>query len=183
MAASSSPAATLAALDVMKRGGNAVDAAVTASAVLCVTEPHMTGVGGDCFAIIATPQGKRHGLNGAGRSAKAATAEWLRQSGLQSIADDSPHSVTVPGAIDAWDMLLKDHGRFSLAEALAPAIALADAGLPTQPRVAKDWQDCVADLHKNAGATMHYLHKGAAPGAGQHLAPHCQGWPRCFLLR
>ena len=166
MAATSSPAATLAALDVMKRGGNAVDAAVTASAVLCVTEPHMTGIGGDCFAILATPQGRRHGLNGAGRSAAAATADWLRQSALTSIAPDSPHSVTVPGAIDAWDLLLKDHGTLSLADALAPAIELAEAGVPTQPRVASDWQDCVAGLKKNTGAALHYLYKGAAPAVG-----------------
>lgn len=167
MAATSSPAATLAALDVLKQGGNAVDAAVAASAVLCITEPHMTGVGGDCFAIIAWPDGKRVGLNGAGRSAKAATAHWLKQSGLRAIEPRSIHAVTVPGAIDAWDTLLKAHGSISLAEALQPAIALADDGVPTQPRVARDWAEKVEVLSRDRGATAHYLLQGRAPLAGE----------------
>jgi gamma-glutamyltranspeptidase / glutathione hydrolase len=143
MAATSSPAATLAALDILKKGGNAVDAAVTASAVLCMTEPHMTGIGGDCFAILAWPDGRRAGLNGAGHSAKAATADWLRHSGLRTIDPHSIHAVTVPGAIDAWSTLLKAHGTMSLGEALQPAIALAEEGVPTQPRVARDWPGLV----------------------------------------
>jgi gamma-glutamyltranspeptidase/glutathione hydrolase len=167
MAATSSPAATLEALDVMKKGGNAVDAAVTASAVLCITEPHMTGIGGDCFAIIAWPGGKRLGLNGAGRSARAATAEWLRKSDLRTIDSRSVHAVTVPGAIDAWDMLLKAHGSISLAEALQPAIALAEQGVPTQPRVARDWATQVEMLTRDPGAGLHYLLNGRAPLAGE----------------
>ncbi len=167
MAATSSPAATLAALDVMKKGGNAVDAAVTASAVLCITEPHMTGIGGDCFAIIAWPDGKRVGLNGAGRSARSATAQWLKQSGLRTIDPHSIHAVTVPGAIDAWDTLLKAHGSISLAEALQPAIALAEQGVPTGPRVARDWPELVATLGRDPGAATHYLLQGRAPLAGE----------------
>ncbi len=167
MAATSSPAATLAALDVMKKGGNAVDAAVTASAVLCITEPHMTGIGGDCFAIIAWPDGKRVGLNGAGRSARAATAQWLKQSGLRTIDPHSIHAVTVPGAIDAWDTLLKAHGSISLADALQPAIALAEQGVPTSPRVARDWPELVDVLARDPGAATHYLLHGRAPLAGE----------------
>src|SRR4051812_10079878 len=82
MAATSSPLATLAALDALRAGGNAVDAAVTASAVLCVTEPHMTGIGGDCFVIVGKPDGTVTGLNGSGRAARDADADWLRSSGL-----------------------------------------------------------------------------------------------------
>lgn len=167
MAATSSPAATLAALDVMKKGGNAVDAAVTASAVLCITEPHMTGIGGDCFAIIAWPDGKRAGLNGAGRGARAATSQWLNQSGLQRIDPYSIHAVTVPGAIDAWDMLLKAHGSMSLAEALQPAIVAAEQGVPTQPRVARDWPELVDVLARDPGASLHYFLRGRAPLAGE----------------
>jgi gamma-glutamyltranspeptidase/glutathione hydrolase len=166
MAATSSPAATLAALDVLKQGGNAVDAAVTASAVLCITEPHMTGVGGDCFAIIAWPDGRRVGLNGAGRSARTATSQWLKESGLRAIDPHSIHAVTVPGAIDAWDTLLKAHGSISLAEALRPAIVLAEQGVPTQPRVARDWPELVDVLARDPGASMHYLLHGRAPLAG-----------------
>ena len=79
MAATSSPLATLAAVDVLRAGGNAVDAAVTASAVLCMSEPHMTGIGGDCFVLVGFPDGKVVGLNGSGRAAMAADADWLEQ--------------------------------------------------------------------------------------------------------
>src|SRR3954471_13008895 len=102
MAATSSPLATLAALDVLRAGGNAVDAAITASAVLCVTEPHMTGIGGDCFALIGRPDGSVTGLKGSGRAALGANADWLRGAGLTAIAPDSVHAITVPGAVDAW---------------------------------------------------------------------------------
>src|SRR5688572_15699445 len=122
MAATSSPLATLAALDVLKTGGNAVDAAVTAAAVLCITEPHMTGIGGDCFALIGKSDGSVLGLNGSGRAASKADADWLKSSGLTEIATHSVHAVTVPGAIDAWNSLLRAHGTIDLKEALAPAI-------------------------------------------------------------
>ena len=101
MAATSSPLATLAAVDVLRAGGNAVDAAITASAILCLTEPHMTGIGGDCFALIGKPNGTVLGLNGSGRSSAKADADWLKASGLTEIAPQSVHAVTVPGAIDA----------------------------------------------------------------------------------
>lgn len=167
MAATSSPAATLTALEVMRKGGNAIDAAVAASAVLCITEPHMTGIGGDCFAIIAWPDGRRLGLNGAGRSATAATAQWLSRSGFGAIDPHSIHAVTVPGAIDAWDMLLRDHGTISLGEALQAAIALAEDGVPTGPRVARDWPALVEVLARDPGASVHYLLDGRAPPAGE----------------
>lgn len=102
MAATSSPLATLAAIDVLRQGGNAVDAAVTASAILCLTEPHMTGIGGDCFVLIGRPNGTVLGLNGSGRSSARADAAWLKAAGLTEIAPQSVHAVTVPGAIDAW---------------------------------------------------------------------------------
>lgn len=85
MAATSAPLATLAAIDCLRTGGNAVDAAVTASAVLCVVEPAMTGIGGDCFALIGTPDGKVHGLNASGRAALAADAAWLKTAGLPAL--------------------------------------------------------------------------------------------------
>lgn len=166
MAATSSPQATLAAIDVLRAGGNAVDAAITASAVLCVTEPHMTGIGGDCFAIIATPEGKILGLNGAGRSAFAATPDWLSQSGLSRIEPHSVHAVTVPGAIDAWDELLRSHGTWSLAKCLEPAIALAESGVATMPRVARDWPEHEALLKADPGGRQHYLLDGRVPRMG-----------------
>lgn len=167
MCASSTPASTLAALDVLRRGGNAIDAAVTASAVLLVSEPHMTGIGGDCFALIGREDGSVTGLNASGRAASAADEEWLSSSGLTMIAGDSVHSVTVPGALDGWDRLLRDHGTISLGDALQPAIELADHGAVITPRLAHDWAGQVDKLSANDGAAMHYLRQGRAPRPGE----------------
>lgn len=167
MAATSSPAATQAALEVMRHGGNAVDAAVTASAILCVTEPAMTGIGGDCFAMISKPGMPPVGLNGAGTSAAAATPDWLVAQGIANIDPHSVHAVTVPGAIDAWDRLLKSHGTFTLAEALSPAIELAERGHSTQPRVAVDWPESLEALRQDAGALKHVLRQGQVPVVGE----------------
>lgn len=167
MCASSTPASTLAAVDMLRRGGNSVDAAVTASAVLLVSEPHMTGIGGDCFALIGKADGSVTGLNAHGRSAKAAGEDWLRSSGLTEIAGDSVHSITVPGAIDGWDRLLRDHGTVSLGDALAPAIEIAEQGQVTTPRLAADWQQKVDKLSADEGAGKHYLKNGRAPRLGE----------------
>jgi len=166
MAATSSPLATLAALDVLKAGGNAVDAAVTASAVLCVSEPHMTGIGGDCFALIGKPDGTVVGLNGSGRASLRADEDWLTKSGLTEIAENSVHSITVPGAVDAWAKLLDEHGTTDLKAALSPAIRLAEAGVPVTPRVAWDWAEMVPALLADEGGRTHYLKDGGAPKAG-----------------
>ena len=166
MAATSSPQATLEALHVLHQGGNAVDAAVTASAVLCVAEPHMTGIGGDCFALIGHPDGRVDGLNGSGRSSSRADADWLAKSGLSEIAHGSVHAVTVPGAIDAWAKLLAKHGTIDLAQALEPAIRLAEEGCPVGPRVAWDWAGLTDKLARDEGARRHYLPGGRAPQAG-----------------
>ena len=167
MAATSSPLATLAAIDVLRAGGNAVDAAITASAVLCITEPHMTGIGGDCFALIGKPNGAVIGLNGSGRSSSKANEDWLKASGLNGIAPNSVHAVTVPGAIDAWDQLLKEEGSMTLGEALKPAIKLAEKGVPTQPRVARDWREHEVLLAADEGGSKHYLKSGRAPREGE----------------
>ena len=170
MAATSAPLATLAAIDVLRAGGNAVDAAVTASAVLCVVEPAMTGIGGDCFALVGTPDGKVTGLNASGRAAMAADAEWLKASGLQHIAARSIHAITVPGAIDGWDQLLKSHGTMTLDDALQPAIRLAEAGVPVTPRVAFDWPDEAPELAADDGGRRHYLKDGRVPRQGDTMA-------------
>jgi gamma-glutamyltranspeptidase/glutathione hydrolase len=170
MAATSAPLATLAAIDTLRAGGNAVDAAVVASAVLCVVEPAMTGLGGDCFALVGTPDGKVTGLNASGRAARAADAEWLKSSGLNSIPLRSIHAVTVPGAVDGWDRLLKRFGTMDLAEALKPAIRLAEEGVPVTPRVAYDWPEDVPDLEADEGGRKHYLKDGRAPRVGERMA-------------
>ena len=167
MAACSSPQATLAALDVLRAGGNAVDAAVTASAVLCICEPQMTGIGGDCFALIGDADGNIRGLNASGRCSADADGDWLKASGLSGIARDSVHAITVPGAIDGWDRLLKELGTISLAEALQPAINLASNGVPVGPRTAFDWTQNVDALAADDGGKLHYLKDGRAPVAGE----------------
>lgn len=170
MAATSAPLATLAAIDVLRAGGNAVDAAVTASAVLCVVEPAMTGIGGDCFALIGMPNGKVHGLNGSGRAALRADADWLKSSGLTEIEPFSVHSVTVPGAIDAWDTLLKTHGTMTLGDCLMPAIRMAEEGVPVTPRVAFDWPEDTPNLAANEGGRVHCLKDGRTPLVGETMA-------------
>src|ERR1044071_6071895 len=166
MAATSHPLATLAAIDVMRLGGNAVDAAVTAVAVLCVIEPHMTGIGGDCFALIAENGKPVWGYNGCARSGAKASTEALLAKGMNAIEPTSPHSVNVPGAIEAWGAILKTHGTYGFDRVLAPAIRCAEHGFPVAPRVASDWQGLVGKLGNSPGATKHYLPNGRAPAEG-----------------
>ncbi|MDK4732314.1 gamma-glutamyltransferase [Rhizobium sp. CNPSo 3490] len=139
MAATSHPMATLTAIDILKAGGKAIDAAVGACAVQCVVEAGSTGIGGDCFALLAS-NGNDDVIayNGSGRTPAAAHFEWYRDNGITSIERSSPHAVTVPGAVDAWARLVADHGRMPLSEILAPAIALARDGYGITPRVAAD---------------------------------------------
>ncbi len=166
-AATSSPAATMAALDMLRAGGSAADAAVAASAVLCITEPPMTGIGGDCFALIGQADGSVTGLNASGRASRHATAEWLKSSGLTEIATDNIHAVTVPGAVDGWAALLHKHGKLTLGEVLQPAIRLAREGCPTGPRTARDWAGLADFIAQDEGGRLHYLPGGKAPAPGQ----------------
>jgi gamma-glutamyltranspeptidase/glutathione hydrolase len=166
MAATSHPLATLAAIDAMRAGGNAVDAAITAVAALCVIEPHMTGIGGDCFCLIAEPGKPVWGYNGCGRSGARASSETLLGRGMRVIEPTSPHAVNVPGAVEAWDAILKAHGTFSLERALGPAIRYAAQGFPVAARIASDWQDLVGKLSIHPGARRHYLFEAAAPAEG-----------------
>ena len=150
MAATSHPLATLAAIDTLRAGGNAVDAAVAAVATLCVVEPHMTGIGGDCFCLVSRPDKPVWGYNGCGRAGAKASAEALRAQGLTEIGN-SIHAVTVPGAVEAWEQILKAHGRFGLDRALAPAIKYAEGGFPVAARVAWDWGHDAGYLSARAG--------------------------------
>ncbi len=166
MAATSHPLASQAAIDTLKAGGTAADAAVAAAATLAVVEPHMTGIGGDCFCLVAKPGEPVWGYNGSGRAAAAADADALRAQGIHAIDLCSPHSVTVPGAVEAWSAVLASHGRFGLDRALAPAIRYAEGGFPVAPRVAYDWTFSEQKLRGDPGASRHYLVGGKAPAAG-----------------
>jgi gamma-glutamyltranspeptidase / glutathione hydrolase len=166
MAATSHPLASQVAIDALKAGGTAADAAVAAAATLAVVEPHMTGIGGDCFCLVAKPGRRVWGYNGSGRAAAAARADVLWDQGLRAIDPRSPHAVTVPGAVEAWSAMLRSHGRFGLDRALGPAIRYAEYGFPVAPRVAYDWSFAEQMLRADPGSSRHFLVAGRAPAAG-----------------
>jgi gamma-glutamyltranspeptidase/glutathione hydrolase len=166
MVATSHPLASLAGVEILRAGGTAADAAVAVIAMAGVLEPQMTGIGGDCFCLVAKPGQPVWGYNGSGRAGAAMRGETLIARGLKEIAPTSVHSVTVPGAVEAWDTILKTHGRFGLDRVLLPAITAAEAGVPVSPRVAFDWARSKERLTNSPGAAMHFLPKGTAPMAG-----------------
>jgi len=166
MAATSHPLSTLAAVEVLKTGGNAMDAAIAAVAVQCVVEPAMTGIGGDCFVLYSEKGGVPIALNGSGRAPDGANAEWFADQGLSEIAVTSPHSVTVPGAVDAWCTLNAEHGTKGLDELFAPAIRFAEDGYRVTPRVAFDWARNIAKLCHDPEAKAAFLPGGKAPQVG-----------------
>ncbi|MFQ5828170.1 MAG: gamma-glutamyltransferase [Candidatus Methylomirabilia bacterium] len=132
MVASAHPLATLTGIEVLKSGGNAADAAVAVNAVLGVTQPHMCGVGGDLFALFyEAASGRVHCLNGSGRSGSRASLDELSRRGLSRVPTAGPGSVSVPGCVLAWAMLLERFGSRRLGDLLGPAIHYAEAGFPT----------------------------------------------------
>ncbi len=166
MCATSHPLAAMTAIDILKRGGNAMDAAIAGAVLLGICEPQMTGIGGDCF-VLWSPAGNEDivALNGSGRAATGATAAELRAAGHSTVPVDSAHAVTVPGAMDAFCTLSDTAGKIGLDAILAPAIYYADAGIPVAPRVAFDWGQDQTRLQGRG--RDHYLVNGAAPKTGQ----------------
>ena len=162
MVATSHPIATSAGLRVLLEGGNAVDAAITAAAVLSIAEPHMTGIGGDCFALIAQNEDPDTitALNGSGRSAKAASASQLKTAGLAAIPRHSPHAVTIPGAVDAWFSLHERFGKLEWEHILKPAIHYAEEGIAVHSRVGRDWQARCENISEDKDAASQYLQAG-----------------------
>ena len=157
MVATSHPLAALAAVDVLRSGGTAADAAVAACALLGVIEPQSTGIGGDCFALLQPRgEGKITAYNGSGRAPKAATPEWYLERKINSVPLTSAHAVSIPGAIDAWDTILRDHGKMGLDTLLQPAIKAAEEGYIVAPRIAFDWKNQFEKL-KNGTNTERYL--------------------------
>jgi len=167
MVATSHPLAASAASNVLRQGGNALDAAICASAVLCVVEPQSTGIGGDCFILLAK-DGKSEviGYNGSGRSPAAATHAHFTSLGLSEFATDSVHSVTMPGAIDAWLTTHADHGTMDMATILAPAIDHARGGYPVHGRVHADWARGKEHLQRDPNTAAVFLPGGKVPVEG-----------------
>ena len=164
----SQPLASSAGIAVLQRGGNAIDAAVTAAAVLSVTEPMMTGIGGDMFAIIWLAKEKKLvALNASGRAGALMTREELLKRGRTRSIPRGVETITVPGALAGWQMLLKTYGSITLASAVAPAIRYADDGFPLTPVIADDWAGQATLLAKDPGATATFLPNGKPPMAGE----------------
>ena len=166
MVATSHPLAAQAALDILKSGGNAADAAIAGAVLLGICEPQMTGLGGDCFVLLK-PAGEERvlALNGSGRAPSGLSAAEMRARGLTAVPLRGIEAVTLPGAVDAFCRLNADWGRKGLDEILAPAIHYADEGVPVAPRVAFDWEEDEADL--KGVARDFFLLAGQAPRPGQ----------------
>ena len=167
MVASSQPLASQAGLDILKRGGNAVDAAIAMAAVLNVTEPNMTGVGGDAFMMVYSAKTKKlEALNASGRAPKALTMERVTSLGHKQMPLYGMETITVPGAFDGWVTLLEKHGTMKLPDLLAPAIALAENGFPVMEKTVADWIPEVGKLKRMPAAAATYLVNGEAPKPG-----------------
>jgi len=167
MASTSHPLSSQVAVDVLKSGGNAMDAAIAACAVQCVVEPESTGIGGDCFCLYAPGGGdKPVAFNGSGRAPKAATPEWFAGQGITQIERQSPHAVTVPSAVDGWDRLLRDHGTKDLSELLQPAIGYARDGYPIASRVSVDFAFQADIIAADENLSRLFLKDGKTLAAG-----------------
>lgn len=166
LCATSHPLGAATAIDVLKQGGNAMDAAIAGAVVLGLCEPQMTGIGGDLFALWSDPStGAVKSLNGSGRAPAGLQAETLRAAGHSVMPANSAHAATVPGAIDAFCHLSENVGTLPLDSVLAPAIHYAEAGIPVAPRVAFDWARAVEPLQ--GAARTHFLNAGKALEAGE----------------
>ncbi len=165
MVATSHPLGAQVGVDVLKRGGTAMDAAIAGAVLLGLCEPQMTGIGGDLFALIS-PAGSDDIIawNGSGRAPAGADAAALRAQGHSTIPLNGPEAVTIPTAVHAFHALSERFGRIGFDALLAPAIHYADAGIPVAPRVAFDWSKDLGTLQ--GAAKTHFLVNGAPPKIG-----------------
>ncbi len=168
MAATSQPLATQVALDVMKQGGNAIDAAIAANAMLGLVEPTGNGMGGDIFAIVWDAKTEKlYGLNGSGRSPKSLSRQWFLDNGYDKIPSHGPLPVSVPGAVDGWFMLHERFGQLPMKSVLEPTIKYAEKGFPVTQLIAYYWNRSVPLLSKYPGFTEQFTVDGKAPKEGE----------------
>src|SRR3954463_16350491 len=167
MVATSHPDAALVAIDVMRAGGRGGGGASGAWALVGVMEPQSTGIGGDCFALIQPKgEGKIVSYNGSGRAPQAATPEWYLERNIKSIPLTSAHAVSIPGAVDAWSVILRDHGKLGFDTLLQPAIKAAEEGYIVAPRIAFDWKNGFDKLKQGTNTARYLLPHGKPAVAG-----------------
>jgi gamma-glutamyltranspeptidase/glutathione hydrolase len=168
MVASSQPLASEVGLQILKDGGNAVDAAIAMAAMLNVTEPMMTGIGGDAFMQVYWSKTQElKGLNASGRCPRALSLDYFAKRGITKMPETGMESITVPGAFDGWVTLLSKYGTMPLARLLEPAINTADNGFPVMERAAEDWSFEVQMLKRTPAGESNYLVDGRAPYPGE----------------
>jgi gamma-glutamyltranspeptidase/glutathione hydrolase len=169
-AATSHPLASAAALDVLRAGGNAIDATIAAAAVLAVVEPQSTGIGGDGFMLYAPKGGgKVIAYNGSGRAPQKATLDWYRAQGFDSVPTYGVHAVTIPGIVDTWCRVHADHGSRPLETLLVPAIRYAEEGYIVGDRVAFDWALCAERFAAIPDVDPVLFPGGRVPRAGEKM--------------
>jgi len=168
MAATSQPLATQIALDILKQGGNAIDAAIAANAAQGLMEPTSNGIGGDLFAIVwdASTQ-KLYGLNASGRSPRSLTLEEFERRGLSKVPNYGPLPISVPGCVDGWFELHERFGRLTMEQILAPVIAYAREGFPVSEVIANSWASSVPRMQKWPGFRETFMPGGRAPEKGE----------------
>lgn len=167
MVATSQPLAAQAGVEILKQGGNAIDAAIAVNAVLGVVEPMSCGIGGDLFAIVWMAEDRTlNGINASGRAPYAATIEHYKSLGFDYIPDNGPLNWSVPGCVDGWACLLQRFGKMSLEQVLEPAIAYAKEGFPVSDIIARDWAASASLLKPWHESARVYLPGGQAPEPG-----------------
>jgi gamma-glutamyltranspeptidase/glutathione hydrolase len=168
MVATSHPLATQVGLDILKSGGNAIDAAIAANAALGLMEPTGNGIGGDLFAIVWDAKTQQlYGYNGSGRSPKGLSLKWFKDNGYDSIPPHGPLPVSVPGAVDGWFALHERFGRSNMSDILAPTIAYARNGHPVHELIAYYWNRSVPVLSRWPGFSAQFTVNGRAPHKGE----------------
>jgi gamma-glutamyltranspeptidase/glutathione hydrolase len=168
MVASSQPLATLAGVEILRSGGNAIDAAIATAGVLGVVEPSSIGIGGDAFCLFYSAKERSFkALDASGRSPGRMNLEFCRKSGFKEMPQRGIHSVTVPGAVHGWATLLNSHGSKTLREALQSALHYADQGFPVAELTAEQWKESEARLKEDEGGASSYLIGGRAPKTGE----------------